>query len=1442
MAELLEYSTYNRRFGLFKNAQLDSPSVYPIARLQLPKRALLHFVPIDAVTLGPQISDPLLRSVPGVIYVHHQIQYHEPIGSPIKAFTNPQGMITEYRRKNRAFRPLKNLDRLETDDRVLPVYNYAMLSHIVRYAQTFRSNYYMWFNVMREMVLTINETAAISKRQQFIEIDLPAVMPSLTKLRELMTRQSSDTMKHFGTPEALTMADLFKWAGPQRSESVFGNIDKKNYHKVNLIFRRLNGWVVVNLKWLDNFIVSSKEELAAYKEATDALKKDPSANVVVPDVKTSGIDAKIFQLKFLRMLNKIHQATSPVETPTKVEAVVEPLVEVNKDDAKIDELDFDAQDNEFADEDDAIIDDAEIISKLEKELEDLETIHQQSATEEIFDEDGNVIDTKHIDIDVLQTKHAAIDADGSAMLIKADELAAKGFLSRAEQARLVRLSEAHKNIRDPYGSSETLVEAMKVKMEDLVIEPKPITDDPMVLDKSMLKSRVDEYDRQYIEKTLKKDILRCVMAVQKSPVAVTGYTIEYERDAVSDNEIHIIKLAPAVGQPSTVRFSIPRIRPDGSYLYKGTDYRMRKQRVDLPIRKISPSRVGLSSYYSKVFVERSERRTFDMNKWFVDKLVARAADTEDRVITKGVLSTVVDYRANVPLVYTGISESLLSFSAGKLNFWFDYKRRVEKNGYTEAELKFEKNGWVLCGRGPKWPLIMDRAGAIYSLVMDEKGGTLLDEGTIFDICGIPIEAGSTPPLMAEVKVYSKNIPIGVALAYLLGLDGLIKLTKAKVRRVLVGERANLQPNEFGVRFKNETLVFDRNNTMISMIFSGFNMFHEAIKHYNSGMFDEKDVYAAVLDRSRIGSRYLRELDSLNTMFVDPITEDLLEWMGEPKTFTGLLIRSVEMLLTAQVSNRREDKHQRVELLERIRGYERVPGVIYETLTKAIRQYNARAASGRASITINPNDPTNMLVMDPTNSPVNNINPIHALREREVVTYTGRGGRSRRAMVASARLFPMEDLGFISEGTVDSGDVAIITYMSPNANLTTTRGTVRLFDQKRDGNSCIMSTSAQLAFDAEGDDPKRRNFINVQHGHGIMAEGYEVPSARTGMERVIPGRSTPEFCVTAEAKGEVIELSDDHIAVKYDDGRVVRHTLGLIHTKAEGSAYPNNITTVLKLGDKFSEFDTITYNSGFLKPDPINPRRVDYMAGCMARIALREATYTLEDSCSISIDFAQRMRTYVSKDKPIHVDFDQEITGLVKVGDQVDLKTILCNIRGAVSSSDGLYGEDDSDVMARLTAMMPEAGAVGVVSKIEVFYCGDIDDMSESLQAIVSNYEKDLRRKARRLGQEYVSGQIPRGVRVSGNALENHQAVIIVHMTVAVPMGTADKLVVGNQMKSTVGETLFGNNRTLTTNEPIDMIFGAKSPIDRIILGPFSGGSTNTLMRYLGEAAHAMYFE
>ena len=1436
MSEMLQLQQYKPRFTLFRSTHFTQPVVYPLARLQLPRQSILHFVAVDGVTVGPQASDQIFLNTSGLVYVENKVRLEDPVGNPMKTFSNADLMQTEYRRRNRSFRPLRRLDRLENDNRSIVVYNYAMIAHLTKYAMSFRASWYMWRNVYAEVFKNVNRLAEESVRHQFIEVNLPAVMPGLGALREYRDRQDQNTLAKIRTPEAKLLADIFIWAGEKRQNSLLGQIDPKYYDKINFIVRRLNGWVVINLGWLNKM----RSEKIEFDEKDPNLTPEQLKELKEAQKEAAkGMDPVMFSLRVLKLLTLIHQATTPIATTTAEAIVAEPepvTADTILDDSIGDfNINIDEEDEVITDE---LLNDDDELAALEKELEELDKLKYDVGNEEV-DDDGEIVETTTLNIDALSSRGEP-PKEGEAVIAKADEMASKGLLTPGEHRRLLRLAEVYKTLPNPYGGEGTFEEAMKIDDADTLIEPDVLTNDEVVLDKSLTFSRVDAMERQYISKVLKKDIMRCVSSMQRGGVAITGYHVDRYTDAVNDRETHIVKFAPAVGTPSTVRIPIPVIKEDGTYLYNGTTYRMRKQRSDLPIRKVSADRVALSSYYAKLLVERSERKKFSYYNWILDKLELKCQDGGDPDITHAVLSNATDHKADVPLMYATLAERISSFTVDKMNFFFDYRRRIEKMKFDEAELKFEKNGWVLCGRSKEGALVMDPKGLIYRIVADEKGGDLDYIGTIEQLCNLDIDPATAPTMMAEMKIYSKVLPVGFSLGYLLGLEGLLKKLKVKPRRVLVGEKLNLGATEFAVRFKDESLIFDRSDVRVNMLMSGFNRYADEIRTYEIGLFEDKDVFAAVLDREGTGSRYLRELDSMNIFFVDPITEDLLKWMKEPTVFTDLLLRAVEMLSTKMVTSRRKDKDQRVEGMERVRGYERVAGIIYETLSKAMRSYNARISTGKSSIQVNPNDPTNLIIKDPTNSPVNNINPVHSLREREVITFGGRGGRSRRSMVASTRLFTDEDMGFISEGTVDSGDVAIITYLSPNSNITTVRGTVRLYDEKRDGASSIMSTAALLSFASDGDDPKRVNFTNVQHGHGISVVGGEVQAARTGMERAMVSRMNPMFASVARANGVVTEVDEDHIVITYDDGDVQRLPLGLIHTDAEGSTYPHSLKTMLKAGDKVGKFDVLTYNPGFFKPSAFDANRVDYINGVVGRVALREATYTVEDSSSLAVAFASRMTSTVSKTKPIMVDFREGIHDLVKIGDKVDLDTILCTIEGATTADSGMYDESTRETLRNWSAMSPRAKAVGTVADIKVYYNGDIDDMSDSLQEIVSVVEKKNRRRARRLGEEYTTGVVPRTVRIEGYTLEPGQAIILVYITTVVPMGIGDKLVFANQMKSTVGEILFGNNRTLE-GEPIDAIFGAKSCIDRIVTSPFVIGSLNTLLRYLGEIAYEMYF-
>ena len=115
------------------------------------------------------------------------------------------------------------------------------------------------------------------------------------------------------------------------------------------------------------------------------------------------------------------------------------------------------------------------------------------------------------------------------------------------------------------------------------------------------------------------------------------------------------------------------------------------------------------------------------------------------------------------------------------------------------------------------------------------------------------------------------------------------------------------------------------------------------------------------------------------------------------------------------------------------------------------------------------DPAMMLVAD--------INPIKSIKETEAVTMAGDGGRSKRSMVKHTRGFHKNDMGLISESTVDNSDVGINIHLSANPQITSLRGKSRPYDFAEHGPTSLLSTSAMLAPLSDKDDQKytRRYF-------------------------------------------------------------------------------------------------------------------------------------------------------------------------------------------------------------------------------------------------------------------------------------------------------------------------------------------------------------------------------
>lgn len=1359
-------------------AQLASPPMSSMESLSLPRGSVLHFLPEDELQYGLSGDDWLLRDVERLVMVDHVVTLSSEKGNPRSTHLADTNLIRQYHRTNRKLKPLRSLETQTRDDRTLLVENYALLPHLYRYTPSVYGSYYKWYNIAATMWQTVAKlTTTVPTRQQFIKVTLPDTLPSLASFKKAESNVTRSTLEPFSNNDSLFLLELWKWLGETRAESMLSVVKDDRLDRVNLILQEADRWTVVNLGALNEW------------------RKDPEGGAIEPVV---------MQKRFLRMVMTVYEAGTVVGgTPSeKPKSTVEPD---DTDDTTVFEKDA--------------VDTPEEASKDESLEIDLDALNEQLLN--ALQEQDTFEVPEELSVATNDIDHA------KGVMTRAERLASDGLISAAEFRRFEKLSEAYKTLPNPYTGTGSLVDQARISAEDLVITgPTVFPDSETIVDKSMLESTLVEFDKSYVKNVLPKDITNSVLAIQQAGFAVTSYDIEDVEDVGNHYEIHTVRVTPVSGSPSTVRFRIPKVQEDGTYLANGVKYRLRKQRGDLPIRKVNPGRVALTSYYGKVFVNRSERSTEDYSKWLTNQITTLGFDDNSELVTELKASNVFDSAYTLPRMYTLLSKRFRSFTAGGVDFFLEYAKREEHFG-AEAVKAAETNDMVVIGRRRRNLVVVDLRDTLYEV----KGSELVVIGKVEDL--IELSLTTAPTETADLMVFSKQIPMGVALGYYLGLEGLLKRLGVTTRRVRTGERLLLDDNEFALRFEDETLVVNREDKLAALVLSGFNRYKKALRHYTLTAFNRPEVYQNLLEQAGLGTRFIREMDLLRNMFVDPITRDLLVDMKEPTDWVGLLFRSSELLLT-DYSPAETDMSQM-----RIKGYERLAGQVYGQLVQSARTYEARQGGVRNQLELSPHAVWQSIQEDPSKSLVEESNPIQNLKEKELVTYGGTGGRSRRSMVKRSRIYHRSDMGIISEATPDSGDVGINTYLTANPNFKTLRGTTAAYDAKEDGASNLLSTSALLSPAADSDDPKRVNFISIQHGSGVAAKGYKPTPLRTGYEQVLAQRTDDLFAYTAKQPGKITKVSKSSITITYEDGSTHSVELGRRFGTAAGSVFPHSVVTQLSVGDTVEPGKVVAYNEDYFTPDTLNPGKVVWKAGLMVKTAIAESPDTLEDSSAISEKIADALTTNMTKVRTLVIPFDNTVRRMVAAGTQVDSESILCTIEDAVTADNDLFNEDTLDTLRVLSANTPRAKYAGTVERIEVFYHGDLEDMSDSLRALAMDSDKALAKRRKAMGKPVVTGSVDGGVRFESNPLELDSVAIKLYITTPVSAGIGDKGVFGNQLKTVIGRVMGGVNETESGTE-VDAIFGYQSISDRIVLSPEIMGTTNTLLRVISQRVAKVY--
>lgn len=1094
------FQAFEKARMIRKGSQLVAPPVSGLLAYQLPINSLLHYVSNTKIEAGPPSDHLLLRSTTKPVQLYTPIKLIDPPNNPRPITFDSRPLLAGYLIRNRRFRKLIELDRMPKDDKTLVVANYALMHHSYKYVRSLFADYNEWTDAMYTVMSTANEIAKISQRNQFIVIDVPQVLPAISRLNVAARTMDQNSLKIFNNDASRMLLELWKWLSADPIPNIFDRIEPKYYKYINFIVQDSNRWTCVSM---DRLHWWKQTTIDQYRADVTAKKVDPKEIKPYEALKFENVQLQKYLLRMFMTLASARSDTSIDANVQMQDAMNEKPVpdEEKPSKGEITGEEDDDNPNGMGDEDAVVvkkpndledsIDSSSSLSKngVKSSEQILLEVAQLSSKEDddsskvqITAEVNAMIDEDLAQLETMNAREESIEVvnpnTGEVLPLAVDDtrsyeqrikdrcgvMAEAGLLTAAEYRRLTTLSEKYKSLPNPIpGGKGTLLEAMVITPEEQAISTTHVVaPGATVIDQTMLHSSIEIAQQKYIKHTLHKHILKAIVHLQNADMIIDNIEIERNESVLGARHDYLVRVIPLEGAPTTLRFPIPVIDEDGTYTSNNTKYAKRIVRRDISIRKIASNKVTMTSYYGKYSMVRARKATNDYGQWIVNEVMSIGFTPENDRISDVRTANVflIDFKS--PRSISSLSKQIREFTVTtddgeKFVFNLDFTKTYDTFNKDIVQPWIDK-GFMPVAKSNKNHLIYFEGDSFYLI----HGETIKPLGDLETILQLDVE--SAPVEYAELKIAGKFIPVGMILAYDYGLTELIRRLKVQTRRVPVGTRVNLQPDEASITFSDETLVFNKSDKLAMLLLGGFHEFKRVIRGFSITDFDNKGVYQNVFDSTGGGTRVLREIDLARKMFVDPMSKDVLVKKKMPTEFMGLLVHGAELL----IDDMHREEFDAAE--QRFVGYETVAGAIYTELVKSIKIHNARPGKSRYPLELKPFAIWQNLAQDQSVVTVKDINPIANLRTREEVTYTGNGGRSKDTMNAESRAFGKNDVGVISEASKDSGDVGINTYLASNPLLTDTMGIPLAPDKKGDiPLTSIFSSALLVAPGSEHDD-------------------------------------------------------------------------------------------------------------------------------------------------------------------------------------------------------------------------------------------------------------------------------------------------------------------------------------------------------------------------------------
>lgn len=961
---------------------------------------------------------------------------------------------------------------------------------------------------------------------------------------------------------------------------------------------------------------------------------------------------------------------------------------------------------------------------------------------------------------------------------------------------------------------------------------------------AMRGSSFPNISRAYEEQMLDQDIVATFMNLSKLPegFTVTGVEVTDMSSPVSLlNNWKINLTNRRTGSKQHINMYVP-ILQNGKFYHNGTWYTISKQDFPIPVMKINPKLVMLTSNYNKISVMRYDTKSLvDLTQMMKAVNSVTKPDGTNPYVKTG-SSTMTNSRYISTIEYDEYAKRWYSFENPDANcrIVFNREQCAREFGFVTVD----ENEFCI-GMIDQVPIVMNTDTG---LDRNERSITSIlltvlppEIRAIFD----KIKPNKIS-MYAQIKI-GVVLPLGVAIAAWEGISSLLKKSNAQYK--FLNARGEDVAGYLLFKFKDKTLAIK--NTLVNQLI--FNCFYRIdTKNHN---FDEFDV--PVMDQNSIfidicNNMFFRQYSQLTTFttmyyfFMDAITADVCNHYHIPNDIASLLIYAVNML--ADNSFTRETTSS----LYRIRSSEIVPAIIHYILARDISKYNNNVGSKKKDrkLVVNPNELLNTLESVETVSTSSALNPMVELHQNETISLKGyRGVNNERAFTRTKRSYEDSMIGKLAMSSPNSAGVGINRQLTIDPKIESVRGYTSVEGPDANYNDLQLASFSELLTPGtiSRDDAIRNAIATSQTSHIVSTAEAEPVLVSNGVDEIAASYLSDEFAVMAKEDGKVLEINDGYMIVQYKSGKKQAIPVENRYSFNSGSGFyvNNKLKTNFEVGDAFKQNDILAYHEKFFSKDSSGMVRMNI--GPLAKVAFCGLYSTYEDAGLITEKMSKKLATSVTMKQASKLEATDDVEFVVKVGDEVEIGDPLI-IFGLGDTGDKAVdtflqafqkaGTNLADTAKRVV----RSDHAGRVVDVRMYTIKSMDKLSPSLFELLDNHFKENIKKRRILDKYDKSSSVYKldtlytlpTQPLKGSSIKgiNCDVMIEVYIEHDDEVSVGDKCVVYAASKQVISEVIpegLEPYAESTPDEEISMFVAPSSILKRMIPSVLITGAANKVL-------------